>query len=182
MTKMTDFRRHMVPAFFACICENFERVFVHAAVKCPGVIVPPGTSTRVGTCPIMVDNVNSSDSQVSVVDIVIVTLDFGLKATNSFYQNEKGFGAKMRFNGVARDVFLPFESIVGISSPDAPNIAMDFPLYYGQEVLAVNDDSDRKKKIVNNNLCKEIIEPESPSESSRSKQHPRLKLVKNILH
>jgi stringent starvation protein B len=139
MIKTTDPRRHMLPALFAWLCENFERVHLHAAVKCPGVVVPKAVATNVMPSQVMTAT-KDGDGHPEMIYVETVVLNFGLMATNSFYQNDKGFGAKMRFNGIATDVFLPFESIIAITSPDgnANQASAIFPLYYGQEVLNEN--------------------------------------------
>jgi stringent starvation protein B len=150
------------------MCENFEKIHLHAAGKCPGVIAPVGVAMRTAPCPVMTKDANG-DSRHEMIYVEILTLNFGLMATNSFYQNEKGFGAKMRFNGVATDVFLPFESIVAISSPDdTRNISeSNFSLYYGQETLAVS--SSVAGEVAE---LREDKTPEVTAEKSRS--HLRL--------
>jgi stringent starvation protein B len=169
MIDMTDPRRHMLPALFSWMCENFEKVHLHAAGKCPGVVAPAGVAMRTAPCPVMTKDANG-DSHHEMIYVEILTLNFGLMATSSFYQNDKGFGAKMRFNGNSTDVFLPFESIVAISSPDdIRNIAAsNFSLYYGQETLAVSS------KVAGE--ATELREDKT-SEATVEKPRPHLRLV-----
>jgi stringent starvation protein B len=200
-----------MPAVFQWMAENFEKIHLHAVVKHPDVILPPGVPTKSIPCGVRVKNDAGSDS-INIINVDLVTLNFGCMAISSFYQNDKGFGCKMRFNGVARDVFLPFESIVVISSPDDQDGTgtSAFPLYYGQEILdntpnevcnitsEVNNSREerlsRTMKVLTDeqgvptafeSVDSDPTRSETPTVKKENavKQRPSLRLVKNdVLH
>jgi stringent starvation protein B len=211
MTSKSDPRPHLMPAVFQWMCENFQRIHLHAVAKHEGVIIPPGVPTKTIPCGIRVKNDNGPDS-IAIIAVDIITLNFGFNAINSFYQNSTGFGCKMRFNGVSHDVFLPFGSIIVISSPDDEDGTgtSAFPLYYGQEILAntpnevcnitseVNSNREERlsrtmKVLTDERGTPTAFEPvdsdptrsgiQSEKKENIVKQRPSLRLVKNdVLH
>ena len=180
MNSRTDPRKHFVPATFNWMCENFSRVYIHIAVKHPDVIVPPGITAKKALCGIKTKNGNSVDT-INAINTDVVTLNFGVDAVNSFYQNDTGFGCKMRFGGIARDIFVPFESVVMITSPDCDDNSGTsvFALYYGQENLSNtnsdassdgNEVNDQKKERLSQTM-KLLTKAENNNTLSESEQY-----------
>ena len=137
MTQVTDPRKHLIPALFSWFCENYEVIHIHAAIDHPKTVIPRGTVFKESICGIKVLS-ETDEHKTETISAKIVTLNFGFEAINGFYQNSDGMGCKMRFNGVAHDVFLPYDSIVAISTPMDQTVTTLFPFYYGQEYLVIN--------------------------------------------
>lgn len=138
MTQTTDPRKHLIPALFSWFCENYGVIHIHAAIDHPKTVVPRGTAFRESICGIKVRS-ETEEHKTETISANIVTLNFGFEAINGFYQNSDGMGCKMRFNGIAHDVFFPYDSIVAMSTPIDQTVTTLFSFYYGQESLAVNN-------------------------------------------
>ena len=174
MTQITDSRKHLIPALFSWFSENFGVIHIHAAIDHPGVKVPNGTAFRESICGIKVHS-ETEQHKTKTISANIVTLNFGFEAINSFYQNGDGLGCKMRFSGVAHDVFFPYDSIVAISTPMDHGVTTLFPFYYGQEFLAVNSEESKQTNTSHeeSNSSEEVEKEEKQSEKKKP-SHLRL--------
>lgn len=163
--RLTDPRKHLVPAHYSWLLENFTRVFVMFVSKHPDVRIPPGIANSDATVPIM------TDDGMQHVAVNTVTLNLSMEAVGKFAQTDTGFKVQMRFSGNPFEVEIPFDSIVAIYSPDSGNgSALQFPLYYGQESLALNFEQLQEA------LNKEQHGTEGDAPKS---ERPKLQLVKH---
>lgn len=113
----TDIRPHIVPAIYNWLVENYRRVFITAVVDHPDVMIPRAIETQRTMSSI--DTYDSTGKKgASLISVQIVTLNFGAEAIGHYGTNEKGMYAKMRFNGRVEEVFVPYESVIGLYSPD----------------------------------------------------------------
>lgn len=132
---ITDSRRHLVPAMYFWLAENYTKVYIAALVDHPKFAGPSGLPIQKALLPVQV-----LEDQHSTVGhfFNVVTLDFGINAIGNFHQDEEGFEVSMRFGGKPHVVYVPFEAVFAIYTPNDPNAQpFQFGLMPGQEKYSI---------------------------------------------
>jgi hypothetical protein len=133
---VTDPRKTVFPAKFKWFYESFDEVMIRFATKCPGVIDPLDLSFRTlyvdtrfkhGTAEIM----RSLSFNIGVFNL-------GKKSASCIYLTDDGIGFKMPWDDKFHQLFLPFESIISISSSEDINDTNKeaYAMHYGQEMFS----------------------------------------------
>lgn len=146
MTKhiTTDPRPHFIPGIYSWLAENFTRVHVVVIVDHPLFVGPPGLpfSEQLLT----VANQEDCNSPYAY-RFRTVTLNIGFEAVNNFHQDAEGYSADMRFAGKLQSLYIPFDAIACVYTPDNQQVqSFQFILRPGQEVCCVG--APPKTKVI----------------------------------
>lgn len=135
---ITDPRKTVFPNKFKWFYENFDEVMIRFATKCPGVIDPLDLCWRTMYVNTRFKHGTAEVMKPHCFDIGV--FDLGKKSASCLYLTSDGIGFKMPWNNEFHQFFLPFESIISISSlEDASDINKEtYAMHYGQEMFSRN--------------------------------------------
>lgn len=137
MTKhiTTDTRPHFIPGIHSWLAENFAKVHVVVLTDHPQFSGPPGLPIS----PQLLAVANAEDpNSPFAYTFNTVTLNLGLEAVGKFRQDADGYEVEMRFGGTPRRLYIPFDAIVSVYTPDSQAVqAFQFILRPGQEDIAI---------------------------------------------
>ena len=148
----SDPRPHLIPGIYSWLAENFAKVHMAVLIDHPQFSGPPGLPTSQQ----MLAVANAEDCANPITrSFNIVTLNVGMNAIGKFHQDDSGIEVEMRFGGTPRMIYIPFDAIVSVYSPDNTNVqAFDFILRPGSEEFSIGA------------LKKEVIRVEQPAASN----------------
>ena len=113
---LTDHRPFIVPGLLNWLMATAGRTFITFITDFPGVEGTQGLTPTKGTYATAVQ-VNGEWVQGSR-EISIINFEFTPTAISNFFANDQGVGCMMRFNQIARSVFIPYASMLAVYKPD----------------------------------------------------------------
>lgn len=152
--KITDHRKHFVPAIYNWMVENFDKIYVSFIRKHPGVDCPP--------CNYSTDQFGvqtQEDGPATIYNIEMVTLNFGVEAVGNFAFDSEGIVANIRFGGKLANVRVPFSAIKRIYSPDRSDLGYFLNQPFSQEDIKFTNE------ILNN-------APSNSDQVAKTTNHP----------
>lgn len=144
----SDSRPHFIPGVYSWLAENFARVHFVVLTDHPGFMGPPGLPLAEQILPVA----NPEDcTQAFACKFKTVTLNLGANAIGKFLADAEGFEVTMRFNGQVSSVYIPFEAVHSVYTPDSDAIsAFSFILRPGQERYSIEGIAEKDQPPVAN--------------------------------
>lgn len=112
---LVDHRPFVVPGQISWMQAQCDKVYLTFLATFPGVEGIPTTSMRDEEYEVMFPHEENFGIRKALFKVI--TLNFSHEACSNYFCNEQGIGAMVRFNGVARSVFVPFAAMLVLYAP-----------------------------------------------------------------